>query len=160
MATPGATLGRPHIADALVASGFVPDRAAAFADVLRNGSRYYVSHYAPDPVRAVQLVHAAGGVAVMAHPFASGRGWTVSDSVIEQMTHAGLAGLEARHRDHSAAERQHAERLATRLGLFTTGASDYHGAGKENRLGENTTHPEVLARIEELASGAVEVFRP
>jgi len=160
MATPGATLGRPHIADALVGSGFVPDRAAAFADVLRNGSRYYVSHYAPDPVRAVQLVHAAGGVPVMAHPFASGRGWTVSDSVIEQMAHAGLAGLEARHRDHSAAERQHAERLATRLGLFTTGASDYHGAGKENRLGENTTHAEVLARIEELASGAVEVFRP
>jgi 3',5'-nucleoside bisphosphate phosphatase len=160
MATPGATLGRPHIADALVASGYVPDRAAAFADVLRNGSRYYVSHYAPDPVRAVELVREAGGVAVMAHPFASGRGWTVKDSVIERMADAGLAGLEARHRDHSPAERQHAERLANRLGLFTTGASDYHGAGKENRLGENTTHPEVLARIEELARSGVEVYRP
>jgi predicted metal-dependent phosphoesterase TrpH len=159
-ATPGATLGRPHIADALVASGYVRDRSEAFADVLRNGSRYYVSHYAPDPVRAVELVREAGGVPVMAHPFASGRGWTVKDSVIERMADAGLAGLEARHRDHTSAERQHAERLATRLGLFTTGASDYHGAGKENRLGENTTHPEVLARIEELAHGGVEVFRP
>ncbi len=160
MATPGATLGRPHIADALVASGYVRDRSEAFADVLRNGSRYYVSHYAPDPIRAVELVREAGGVAVMAHPFASGRGWTVKDSVIARMADAGLAGLEARHRDHTPEERQHAERLATRLGLFTTGASDYHGAGKENRLGENTTHPEVLARIEALARSGLEVYRP
>jgi predicted metal-dependent phosphoesterase TrpH len=156
----GATLGRPHIADALVASGYVRDRAEAFADVLRNGSRYYVSHYAPDPVHAVELVREAGGVAVMAHPFASGRGWTVDDSVVGQMADAGLAGLEARHRDHSPAERRRAEQLATRLGLLTTGSSDYHGSGKENLLGENTTHPEVLARIEELATGTVTVVRP
>jgi predicted metal-dependent phosphoesterase TrpH len=156
----GATLGRSHIADALVASGYVRDRADAFAKVLRNGSRYYVSHYAPEPVRAVELVREAGGVAVMAHPFASGRGWTVDDSVIAEMAEAGLAGLEARHRDHTPAERRHAEQLANRLGLVTTGSSDYHGSGKENLLGENTTHPEVLARIEELATGPVAVVRP
>ena len=96
------TMGRPHIADALVASGFVRTRDEAFTDVLRNGSRYYVSHYAPDPVLAVQLVREAGGVPVMAHPFANGRGWTVDDSVIEEMAAVGLAGLEAYHRDHRA----------------------------------------------------------
>jgi len=154
------TMGRPHIADALVASGFVRDRAEAFADILRNGSRYYVSHYAPDPVRAVELVRAAGGVPVMAHPFANRRGWTVGDDVIEAMAHAGLAGLEAAHRDHSEDERVHAEALAARLGLFTTGSSDYHGAGKGNQLGENTTTPKVLARIEEQATSGVELVRP
>lgn len=155
----GTTMGRPHIADALVASGYVQSRGEAFADVLRNGSRYYVSHYAPDPVRAVELVRAAGGVPVMAHPFANGRGWTVEDSVIERMADAGLAGLEAHHRDHTPAERTHAVELAARLGLFVTGSSDYHGAGKENRLGENTTTPEVLAQIEEQATSGIDVVR-
>jgi predicted metal-dependent phosphoesterase TrpH len=159
-ATAGATLGRPHIADALVTAGYVRDRAEAFDEILRNGSRYYVAHYAPDPVRAVELVLEAGGVAVMAHPFASARGWTVKDTVIEEMAQAGMAGLEARHRDHSPAERERAERLAARLGLFTTGSSDYHGAGKENRLGENTTDPWVLEQIEDRAGGGIEVIRP
>ena len=155
----GTTMGRPHIADALVASGFVRTRDEAFADVLRNGSRYYVSHYAPDPVRAVELVRAAGGVPVMAHPFANGRGWTVDDQVIERMADAGLAGLEAHHRDHTPREATHAVELAARLGLFVTGSSDYHGTGKENRLGENTTTPEVLAQIEEQATSGIDVVR-
>ena len=157
-ATPGATLGRPHIADALVAKGLVATRDDAFADYLYNGSPYHVSHYAPDPVTAVRLVNAAGGVAVMAHPFAGRRGRLVGDDVIEAMAAAGLAGLEAHHRDHEPADVARAEALARRLGLFVTGSSDYHGAGKVNRLGENTTAPEVLRRIEERASG-VEVLR-
>jgi predicted metal-dependent phosphoesterase TrpH len=156
----GATLGRPHIADVLVANGYVADRREAFRDVLANGSRYYASHYAPDPVRAVELVRAAGGVPVMAHPFANGRGWTVGDEVIEAMARAGLAGLEVYHRDHRPTEVAHAERLAAALGLFVTGSSDYHGAGKDNQLGENTTTGEVLAQIEEQATSGVEVVRP
>jgi predicted metal-dependent phosphoesterase TrpH len=160
LAGEGATLGRPHIADVLVANGFVADRGEAFRDVLANGSRYYVSHYAPSPVRAVELVRAAGGVPVMAHPFANGRGWTVGDDVIAAMADAGLAGLEAYHRDHRPVEVAHAEELSRRLGLFVTGSSDYHGEGKENRLGENTTTAEVLAQIEGQATSAVEVVRP
>ncbi|HEV7147538.1 MAG TPA: PHP domain-containing protein [Pedococcus sp.] len=160
LAGDGATLGRPHVADVLVANGYVTSRDEAFRDVLRNGSRYYVSHYAPDPVRAVELVRQAGGVPVMAHPFANARGWTVDDEVIEAMAEAGLAGLEAHHRDHTPREVAHAEALAARLGLFVTGSSDYHGTGKENRLGENTTTAEVLAQIEAEASGGTEVVRP
>jgi len=156
---PGATIGRPHIADAMVEEGIVPSREVAFSDYLYDGSRYYLSHYAPDPVTAVRLVVEAGGVAVMAHPFASIRGTVVNDSVIEAMAAAGIAGLEVYHRDHTGGQVHHGIELAASLGLFVTGSSDYHGAGKPNVLGENTTDPLVLQQIEALASG-VEVLRP
>jgi predicted metal-dependent phosphoesterase TrpH len=159
LAGEGTTMGRPHIADALVDSGYLQSREEAFDDVLHHRSGYYVSHYAPDPLTAVRLVRAAGGVPVMAHPFANGRGRTVAEDVIEEMAEAGLAGLEAHHRDHTAAERRQAEDLAARLGLFVTGSSDYHGRGKENLLGENTTTATVLAQIEEQATSGVEVVR-
>jgi len=157
--TPGATIGRPHIADAMVAKGIVASRELAFAMYLDEGSPYYVSHYAPDPVRAVRLVGEAGGAAVMAHPFASSRGHVVDDSVIEAMAAAGMAGLEVHHRDHSGDQVRHGLVLATSLDLFVTGSSDYHGDGKPNLLGENTTDPAVLQRIEDLATG-VQVLRP
>ncbi|MEO6143128.1 MAG: PHP domain-containing protein [Dermatophilaceae bacterium] len=156
---PGATIGRPHIADALVAKGIVHSRDDAFAEYLYDGSPYYAAHHAPDPVRAVRLVAEAGGVAVMAHPFASKRGRVVDDSVIESMAAAGMAGLEVHHRDHDPGQVRHGLELATSLNLFVTGSSDYHGAGKPNVLGENTTDPHVLQRIEDLATG-VEVLRP
>jgi len=150
---PGATIGRPHIADALVAKGIVASRDAAFADYLYGGSPYSARHYAADPVEAVRLVREAGGVAVMAHPFASQRGLVVDDSIIEAMAAAGMAGLEVHHRDHDGDEVRHGLDLAASLDLFVTGSSDYHGAGKCNLLGENTTDPAVLQRIEELATG-------
>lgn len=153
LAGDGATLGRPHIADVLVRNGVFDDRDQAFQRVLASGGPFYVSHYAPDPVRATELVAAAGGVAVMAHPFASSRGEVVGDEVIEQMAEAGLEGLEVDHRDHGPADREHASRLATRLRLLRTGSSDYHGAGKPNRLAENTTAPEVLVQILERGTG-------
>ncbi len=156
---PGATIGRPHIADAMVAKGIAPSRDAAFSDYLYNGSPYYASHYAADAVQAVRLVVAAGGVAVMAHPLAAMRGAVVDDSVIEAMADAGMAGLEVHHRDHNPEQVRHGLDLAAALDLFVTGSSDYHGAGKVNRLGENTTDPRVLQRIEDLATG-LEVLRP
>lgn len=156
----GATLGRPHLADALVAAGVFPNRAAAFAEVLHDSSPYYVGHYAPDPVQAVRLVREAGGVPVMAHPFASARGRTVTDEVVVTMIGAGLAGLEAYHRDHDAAGTARAERLAAAHGLFVTGASDYHGSGKENVLGEHTTEVDVLASILAAGTGSAVLGRP
>ena len=153
----GATVGRPHLADALVARGHVADRGEAFRRVLANGSPYYVGHYAPEAADAVRLVRAAGGVPVMAHPLAALRGRTVSDRTIAELVVAGLAGLEVDHRDHLPAERAHLRDLAAELGLLTTGSSDYHGAGKPNALGENLTDPEVLALIEDAATGAAVV---
>ena len=156
---PGATVGRPHIADAMVAAGLVRDREEAFASALNSRSPYFVRHYAPDTVEAVHLVRQAGGVPVMAHPLAARRGRTVSDAVIAEMAAAGLAGLEVDHRDHEPDERAYLRRLAAGLGLFTTGASDYHGAGKLNRIGENTTDPAVLEIIEADGRGSA-VLRP
>jgi predicted metal-dependent phosphoesterase TrpH len=156
---PGATVGRPHIADAMMAKGIVTSREAAFAGYLNDRSPYYTSHYAPDPVLAVTLLGQAGGVAVMAHPFAGGRGPVVDDSVIEAMAAAGMVGLEVHHRDHDPEQVRHGLDLAASLGLFVTGSSDYHGAGKRNLLGENTTDPVVLHQIESLATG-VGVLRP
>jgi predicted metal-dependent phosphoesterase TrpH len=156
---PGATIGRPHIADAMVAKGIVSSRDEAFADWLFTGSRYFAAYYALDPVQAVRLLAEAGGVAVMAHPFASKRGRVVDDGVIEAMVDAGMAGLEVHHRDHSREQVRHGLDLAASLDVFVTGSSDYHGVGKSNRLGENTTDVEVLQQIEQLATGTG-VLRP
>jgi predicted metal-dependent phosphoesterase TrpH len=143
----GATVGRPHIADALVAAGVVPTRTVAFERLLHNGSPYYLKHYATDPIDAIRLVHAAGGVAVFAHPGARRRGQVVSDEVIHAMADAGLDGLEVDHRDHDRPTRDLLRALARERDLLVTGASDYHGTGRANRLGENVTDPEVYAEI-------------
>lgn len=155
---PGATIGRPHVADAMVAKGIVASRNEAFFRYLYTGSPYFAPHYAPDPVRAVRLVGEAGGVSVMAHPFATRRGRVVGDEVIEAMAQAGMAGLEVHHRDHSADQVRQGLGLAASLNLLVTGSSDYHGVGKSNLLGENTTDPMVLEAIEALATG-VKVLR-
>lgn len=155
---PGTTIGRPHIADALVTAGYATDRSAAFATMLRPGTQYYVPHYAPDVIDAIRAVRAAGGVAVFAHPGADVRGRVVPDAVIEEMAEAGLVGLEVRHRDNSPAQQRRLSEIATSLGLLVTGSSDYHGVGKPNVLGENTTSADVLDAIEEL--GSIAVVRP
>ncbi|WP_284986566.1 PHP domain-containing protein [Arthrobacter sp. fls2-241-R2A-172] len=151
---PGATVGRPHIADALVAAGVVADRTEAFTSILTSHSRYFVQHYAPNPAVAVELVRAAGGVPVFAHPVASSRGRIVGERTYREMIDAGLLGVEVDHRDNPEDGRRFLRELAARHGLLMTGSSDYHGAGKPNVLGENTTPADVLARIEDLATGS------
>lgn len=154
-----ATIGRPHIADALVATGCFEDRGAAFAGPLAVRSPYYVHHWALDPVEACRLVRAAGGVPVAAHPRAASRQRRlVPDEVFEAMAQAGLAALEVDHRDHDPEHRAQARALARRLGLGESGASDYHGTGKPNALGENLMPPALLERI--VAEGALELVRP
>lgn len=149
-----ASLGRPHIADVLVRNGVYGDRDEAFTGVLASGSPYYVAYHVLDPVAMTELVVRAGGVPVLAHPFATARGRVISDELVEQMADAGLAGLEVDHRDHGRQEKEHAAALASRLGLLRTGSSDYHGTGKLNRLGENTTDPAVLEEILQRATGS------
>ena len=138
VAGPGATIGRPHIADALVRSGLVASRDEAFATLLHPRSRYYLDHYAPEAAQTVRLVRAAGGVPVMAHPLARRRGRTVGDETVVELVEAGLVGIEVSHRDHDDADREHLLELADRLGLLVTGGSDYHGAGKQR---DRREHP-------------------
>lgn len=151
-------VGRPHIADALVAAGAFPDRSAVFVSTLHPSSPYYVMHWAPDPVDAVRVVREAGGVPVLAHPRARARQRLLPEEVIEQMAEAGLFGIERDHRDHEPEDRADVDRIARRLDLRITGSSDYHGTGKPNRLGENLTDPDVFQEIEKEAR--LKVLRP
>ena len=148
----GATVGRPHLADALVKNGVVNTRDEAFLDLLHNDSKYYVTHAAPTPESAIACIRRAGGVAVIAHPFASRRGETISAESFAGLVKAGLNGIEVNHRDHTADERQRLNEIADELQLVKTGASDYHGNGKLNSLGENLTNPAQWERLESMAN--------
>jgi 3',5'-nucleoside bisphosphate phosphatase len=156
--TPDATVGRPHIADALVARGHALTRSEAFAGILHWKAGYYQPHYAPDPLRAVRLIKAAGGVPVLAHPATRGVADVVPEARLVELIEAGLFGLELDHRENKAEPRRRLAELAARHGLAVTGSSDYHGAGKPNRLGENTTSADVLERIIELGTGFEPVY--
>ena len=148
----GATLGRPHLADALVAKNIVKGRDQAFAELLNNDSKYYVSHIAPTPVDAVKLIKAAGGVAVIAHPYASFRDTELTDSHFAELKAAGLSGIEVDHRDHGADERNNLRQIAANLDLVVTGSSDFHGTGKLNLIAENVTSPKHWEKLEAQAS--------
>ena len=147
-----ATIGRPHLADALVAKKIVATRDEAFADLLHNESKYYVTHAAPTPADAIETIKSAGGVAVIAHPFASRRGQILTADSFQDLVAAGLDGIEVHHRDQNAAEQQVLIEIARELHLVTTGASDYHGTGKLNSMAENTTHPAEWEALEARAS--------
>lgn len=154
----GGPVGRPHIADALVRAGCFPDRAAAFVHALHPSGPYYVHHWAPDPVEAVRLVLEAGGVPVLAHPRARGRSRLLPEAVIGDMADAGLFGIERDHRDHGPQDRADVERIGGELGLALFGSSDYHGSGKPNRIGENTTDPATIAEV--VKRGYIGVVEP
>ncbi|CAB4781514.1 unannotated protein [freshwater metagenome] len=148
---PGATVGRPHLADALVNNKVIASRDEAFVDLLHNGSKYYVTHAAPTPEDAITQIRKAGGVAVIAHPFASRRGEVISAASFTNLVAAGLNGIEVNHRDHSQDEREQLSEIADQLALVKTGSSDYHGNGKLNALGENLTDPKQWEYLESLA---------
>ncbi|HEX4444648.1 MAG TPA: PHP domain-containing protein [Galbitalea sp.] len=147
----GGTIGRPHIADALVANGDVPDRSAAFQTILHWKSGYYEKYYAPSPLDGVRMIVAAGGVPVLAHPATHGKYRALEDRAIGDLKNAGLWGLEVYHRDNTEDGRIWLIELARKFDLQITGSSDYHGEGKPNRLAENSTEPAVFERL--LAAG-------
>ncbi|MFJ8443877.1 PHP domain-containing protein [Kitasatospora griseola] len=149
------SVGRPHIASALVEAGVVASVSDAFtAEWLANEGRADVPKHETDPALAVRLVRGAGGVPVFAHPGAVKRGRTVSDQVIADLAAAGLAGLEIDHIDHDESTRSRLRDLARELGLLATGSSDYHGSRKTVRLGEHTTDPAVYEALVAQATGA------
>ena len=122
--------------------------------VLHWRGGYYVKYYAPSPVEGVRTIVAAGGVAVLAHPVTSNKYRPMDDTVIRQLVDVGLFGLELDHRDNTVEGKARLRTLAKKFGLELTGSSDYHGEGKPNRLAENTTSPEVLAKLVARGTGA------
>jgi predicted metal-dependent phosphoesterase TrpH len=146
------TVGRPHIADALVAAGYFPDRGAVFAGVLHPSSPYYLGTYAIDTAEAIRLVRAAGGVAVLAHPAAERQHAPLPVGDLRALAAAGLWGVELDHPENRADWLPPLRAAAARLGLRATGASDYHGAGKPNLLGERSTPGDTWAEIRSLVA--------
>ena len=144
----GATLGRPHLADALVNKGIITSRDEAFQGMLNNDSDFYVSHAAPTPVDAIKMIRKAGGVAVIAHPFASHRGQILQASDFQNLVEAGLNGIEVDHRDQNPDERAQLRAIARELDVVITGSSDYHGTGKLNALAEFQTSPIEWEKLE------------
>jgi predicted metal-dependent phosphoesterase TrpH len=158
----GAPLQRPHVAGVLVKNGYVNSVDDAFADILSSSSSYYV----PKPAKGnildvIGLVRDAGGVPIIAHPV--GRtGGVMPHKNLEILLEAGLAGFELDHRENhqNPAGLARLHEYARDYDLIVTGSRDYHGERKENRPGENTTQPEMLARIIEEATGNEPSYAP
>jgi predicted metal-dependent phosphoesterase TrpH len=121
-AAAGAPIGRPHIADTLFASGLIRYYEEAFQRYIGSDGPAYVPKARMSPEEAIELVHAAGGVAVMAHPY-------LSDMYkhVEELARLGLDGIEVYHYSHSRADGDRLRAMADRLGLICTGGSDFHG---------------------------------
>jgi predicted metal-dependent phosphoesterase TrpH len=153
-ATGTPSVGRPHVADALVANGTVANRTEAFDRFLADGKPGHVSHYAIEPGRAIELVRAAGGVPIIAHPWGRSSHRVMTAETIGRLVEDhGLAGIEVDHQDHSPASRTALRAIARDLGIIYTGSSDHHGAGKiDHDLGVNSTEPEQFERLLEVAT--------
>ncbi len=118
---PGRSVGRPHIAGALVAAGYVATRDEAFARYLGRSAPAFVPRQGPDVATVVQVVRSAGGITSLAHPRL-----TNVDERIPEFARAGLNALEARHADHTPEQESRYRLLARRLGLEVSGGSDFH----------------------------------
>ena len=137
------SLGRPHVADALVELGVVATRDEAFDKYLMPGKPAYVDRYATDLFEGIGLINGAGGAAVIAHPWSRGSHRVLTATRLAELKGAGLKGIEVDHVDHDAEARASLRQIAREAGLVQTGSSDYHGLGKIGfDLGCNTTAPD------------------
>jgi hypothetical protein len=149
-----AVVGRPHIARAMAASGAIASPDQAFTrEWIADGGRAYVDRYALEPGRAIGLVRAAGGVAVVAHPRAD-RALLVTDEQIAGLAAAGLAGVEVFHPDQPEAEQASLLGLTRDLGLIATGGSDDHGSLTGHRIGSYTAAPGAYESLIAQATGS------
>jgi len=154
-------VGRPHIARAMVEAGAIDTPEQAFSpDWIGAGGRAHVTRYALDPVRAIALIRAAGGVTVLAHPRAGTRGWMIPDDVIAALAAAGLHGIEVWHPDQDQSARQQLQDLAATLGLVASGGSDDHGELTGYRIGSDTIAAEAYERLVSQATGSRPVTAP
>lgn len=151
----GAPVGRPHIATAVIETGAAEDVSEVFDRWLHDGGPAYVPKYAVEPSRCVELIVAAGGVAVLAHPGLYGpsddgrSGTGIDDDVIGKMAAAGLAGIEVDHPDHGTVHRERYRALARDVGLVVTAGSDFHGDRKDLRIGQATTATDSVDALRE-----------
>ena len=145
--------GRPHVADALIRLGVVADRTEAFVELLNHGRPGYIGRYAAPVEEMIPLVVAAGGAAVIAHPWGRRGGTVLDEAALSHLRDLGLTGIEVDHQDHGPELRARLRAIAANLDLVVTGSSDYHGLGKvDHDLGCNTTDPEQYERLMSLTA--------
>lgn len=136
-------IGRPHVAEALRQKGFVQTFAEAFDRYLKRGAAAYVSKERWSPRLAIDVMHAAGGLAVVAHPL-----YSIPLSALEGLVAQGVDGIEVIHPLHNEEEREDLRVFALRHRLYCTGGSDYHGPGRSPQaLGDVRAPLEWLERM-------------
>jgi predicted metal-dependent phosphoesterase TrpH len=149
----GGNIVRPHVAQAMVEAGVVRSEEEAFERWIADGRPAHVPKHALDPVEAVRLIRAAGGMCVLAHPGMWGDQTSVPDGLIEAMADEGMHGLEVDHTDHTPEQRERYRALADRLHLVATGGSDCHGTRYDPiRLGTTRCDPDAFAALRALAT--------
>ncbi len=121
-------VGRPHFAQALIARGYVKDKDEAFSRYLARGRPGYADRFRLSPADSLAAIRAAGGVAVLAHPFTLDLDERALDEAVGLWKGQGLAGVEVFYSEHSPAQVERYGALARRHGLVATGGSDFHGA--------------------------------
>ncbi len=134
----GGQIGRPHIAQAMVNHGFVADTKTAFAMYLKKGGPAYVPKSVLSPQRAIEAIHSAGGLAVLAHPFSlhCNRQAELKE-IVAELKILGLDGMECYYSEHDSSFTDMCIRVANEYDLVVTGGSDFHGRPKPNiRLGK------------------------
>lgn len=143
------SVGRPHIARALLNAGIIHSMAEAFDRYIGFGKSAYVPRLKYRPVEMINAVIEAGGVPVLAHP-----GITCGDALILSLIDAGLQGLEVYHPKHSPEMERYYRELCRSHGLIATGGSDFHGAGVAGHggLGEAVVPYEAVIQLREHAA--------
>ncbi|MGC9372305.1 MAG: PHP domain-containing protein [Thermovirgaceae bacterium] len=131
----GQVVARPHMARLLVRKGYVPDEMTAFSWYLGKNGSAYVSRKRLTATECLQLIGEAGGLAVLAHPGLMGITEKRQENLLEELTAAGLWGIECFSGHHSEAETLYWSNVAARFGLQRTAGSDFHDGSRPGRLG-------------------------
>jgi predicted metal-dependent phosphoesterase TrpH len=130
---PGSQIGRPHFAAVLVRHRAVPDYQSAFDTYLAKGSKAYIRRKLYKPVEATALMLSAGVVPVLAHPFTLQLEAAELERFVDELTDAGLGGIEGYHGDLPEADQEPYRAMGRRRGLVVSGGSDYHGHMRPDR---------------------------
>ncbi len=146
-------VGRPHIAQVLMKKGYVRSIADAFARYIGQGAPAYVRRDRLHPQEAIDAIHHAGGLAILAHPVQLGLpGYPQVEHFAAQLQKLGLDGIETRHPDHAAADSRAFEAVARKLDLLTAGGSDFHGDRKPIALGSQSVPLETYETLKDAAA--------
>ncbi|MDD5006150.1 MAG: PHP domain-containing protein [Candidatus Omnitrophica bacterium] len=144
-----ATASRLHIAMAMLAKGKITNIYEAFSRYIGNKKPAYVGKFSLNPMDAIKLIKEAGGIPVLAHPYA-----TKCDELIPSFVKAGLRGLEAYYPEHSEIVTNHYLRIADKYGLLVTGGSDCHGTAKPDvGVGKVSIPYELVEKLKEEKRG-------